>query len=96
LKQAIGGDKTMAKADRNALKSDLDQLKKQASLVKSRTLGGKPATAEARQVRDTAGRVGAALSGRTLTANARESWESIQRSLLKIDQAYRLAPPGTW
>jgi len=96
LKQAIGGDKTMAKADRNALKSDLDQLKKQASLVKSRTLGGKPATAEARQVRDTAGRVGGALSGRTLTANARESWESIQRSLLKIDQAYRLAPPGTW
>ena len=95
LKAAIGRDKTMTKEGRNASKSDLDQLKKQASALKSRTLGGKPATAEARQVQETAARVGSALSGRTLTGDARAAWENIQRGLLKIDQAYRLTPAGT-
>jgi len=85
----------MTKEDRNAIKSDLDQLKKQASALKSRTLGGKPATAEARQVQETAARVGSALSGRTLTGDARAAWENIQRGLLKIDHAYRLTPAGT-
>ncbi len=94
LKQAIGRDKTMSKADRDGLRSDLDQLKKQAGVVKSRTGSGKPATAEARQVSDTAARVAGALNGRTLSSDARTSWESIQRSLLKIDQAYRLTPLG--
>jgi hypothetical protein len=95
LKQAIGRDKTLAKADREAIRADLDQLKKQANTVKSRTGSGKPATAEAQQVKDTAGRIAGALSSRTLSADERGAWDGIRQNLLKIEQAYRLAPPGT-
>jgi hypothetical protein len=92
LKQAIGKDKTFAKADRDGIRSDLDQLKKDAGVVKSRTGSGKPATAEARQVKETTARVAGALSGRTLSSDAQDSWVKIQSSMSKIDQAYRLTP----
>jgi hypothetical protein len=68
------------------------QLKKNAGVVKSRTSGGKPATAEARQVKETAARVAGALSGRSLTPDAQDSWGKLQSSLSKIDQAYALTP----
>lgn len=38
--------------------------------------------------------VAGALSGRSLTPDAQDSWVNLQRSLSKIDQAYGLTPRG--
>lgn len=48
VKDVVSDDKAMAKADREALKADVDQVIKQAKLVQSRIKDSKPASAEAR------------------------------------------------
>jgi hypothetical protein len=96
LKKAIDKDKTLAQADRDALKRDLDALKKQSNVVRSRAGDGKPATAEAREMLDSAGRVAGALAGRTLSPEATNIAGLMKAKVTTLKQAYGFAsPPAT-
>ena len=94
LRGEINKENTMAKADRDAIRKDLDSVKKEANTVKSRAADGKPATAEARQLFDSASRVSSALGGRTLAPAATSAYGNLRSSLTTLEQAYGLVPAG--
>jgi hypothetical protein len=89
FKRDIDKDATLAKADKDAVKKDVDALVKLATSVKSRTRDGKPATAEARQVMDQATRLQAFVRTHTVQG-AMASWQSMETAITKLQQAFGL------
>jgi hypothetical protein len=81
LKKAIDKDAGIPKGDRKAAKDDLDLLKKQAEVVKSRVSDGKPATAEARDLFTQSTRVGTFVGGRQLASSTTAAWGSLRAHL---------------
>ena len=91
FKKAVGRDKTLPTAQRDALKQDADDLAKQCKAVKSRLNDGKPATAEARQMFEATARVSdAASSASPATLSA---LGPLRASMATLHQAFGLAPP---
>jgi hypothetical protein len=68
----------------------VDALVKQANAVKSRTRDGKPATGEVRQLIEQAAKLEAFVGAHPIPATT--SWQAIQNSLGKLQQAFGLTP----
>jgi hypothetical protein len=88
LKKAIERDKTVPKAERIGVVNDLNELKKQASTVKSRTADSKPATSEARQVVDLADKVNGFFQGRQTQPATLQALGALRGPLDKVQQAF--------
>ena len=69
FKNDVDKASTLAKADKDAAKKDVDVLIKQADTVKSRTSGGKPATADLRQLLDQVAKVEAFVGAHPIAAH---------------------------
>lgn len=89
FKRDIDKDATLAKADKDAVKKDVDALVKLATSVKSRTRDGKPATAEARQLMDQAARLQAFVRTHSVPG-AMTNWQSMESAIGKLQQAFGL------
>jgi hypothetical protein len=95
FKNAVNRDKAVPKAGRDSLKRQADDLSKLCKTLKSRLGGGQPATAEARQMFDAAGKLSdsAWASGASPTTLA--PLGSLRSSILNLQQAYgMIAPPA--
>ena len=88
LKKEIGREKSVDKSQRDSVRRDLDQLMKQAKTVKSRASGGKPATAEVRQVLALSATVGTFMQGKQLTPGTLAAWGAMRAPLDRLAQAY--------
>jgi hypothetical protein len=91
-KKTVDQDKSLAKTDRDLLKADLEQLAKHSKTVKSRAADAKPATAEARQVLALTEKIGTFLQGKPTQPATLTAWGETRKSLLVLEQAYRLKP----
>jgi hypothetical protein len=89
IRHAAGADKTMAKVDRETLLTQVSALAKQAKTLRSRLKDGKPATADARALREAA----AALTapGRQLPPTVLAAIGELRAPLVKLDQAFGVA-----
>ena len=90
FKSDIDKDKTLAKADKDAAKKDVELLVKQANAVKSRTSDGKPATGEVRQLVEQAAKLQAFVGAHPIPTMT--NWQTVQTSLAKLQQAFGLTP----
>ncbi len=88
LKKAIEHDTTVPQAERSGVVSDLNELKKQANTVKSRTNDSKPATAEARQVVDLADKVDGFFKGRQAQPATLQALGALRGPLDTVQQAF--------
>jgi hypothetical protein len=92
VKRAVGDDKALAKADRDAIRDDLDDLKDQANTVKDRVADAKPATAETRQLMSLVNKINASFQGKTPQPSTLTAWGGMRASLDTLGQAYRIKP----
>jgi hypothetical protein len=90
FKDDVNKTSTLAKADKDAARKDLDLLIKQADTVKSRTSGGKPATADLRQLLDQVAKIEAFVGAHPIAPMT--NWQSVQTSLGKLQQAFGVTP----
>jgi len=90
FKNDLDNDRTLAKADRNAAKRDVDLLIKQADAVKSRTSAGRPATADMQQVVDQVARLEEFVGSHPNTNVT--NWQAVRTSLDKLQQAFGVTP----
>ena len=81
-------DKTLAKADKEAAKKDVELLIKQAAAVKSRTNDGKPATGEVRQLVEQVAKLQTFIGAHPIPTMT--NWQAVQTSLGKLQQAFGL------
>jgi hypothetical protein len=93
LKKAISRDPAITKAERDAVRTDLDELTKQAKTIKSRASGATPATSETRRLVDLLGKIGAFAQGRPLQPTTLTAWGAMQASIGKLEQAYGMRAP---
>jgi hypothetical protein len=93
IKSAVGHDSAVPKPQREAVRHDLDTLKKQAGVVKSRAADSKPGSAEARQLLDTVDKLRGFFESTQLQPATTTEWNALRDPLEKLTQAYRLAPP---
>lgn len=91
LKKAIERDTTVPKEQRAGVVGDLNELKKQANTVKSRTADSKPATAEARQVVDLADKVNGFFQGRQTQPATLQALGAMRGPLDKVEQAFNIS-----
>jgi hypothetical protein len=89
FKDELDKASTVAKPVRDAAKKDVEALVKQADTVESRINDGKPATAEVRQLLEQTGKVQAFVDANPVPA-AMPNWQSVQASLVKLQQAFGL------
>jgi hypothetical protein len=89
FKSNLGKAKTLPKPDQEAAKKDVDLLIKQANAAKSRISEGKPASSEVRQLVEQVGRLQTFVGAHEISGVA-TSWQSIQASLGKLQQAFGL------
>ena len=87
FKNDLNKTSTLAKADKDVAKKDVEVLIKQAEAVKDRTGDGKPATAEVRQLVDQAAKVQAFVDAHQIPT-AMANWQAVQASLDKVRQAF--------
>ncbi len=87
VKRAVDADKTLAKPDQKALKTDVEAVIKQAKSLQSRLKDGQPSAADAKALRD---KVAA------LTANGRQLPPSRADGHRRSARAARESRPGVW
>jgi hypothetical protein len=93
LKRAAEADKTLAKPEQQALKTEVEAVIKQAKTLQSRLKDGKPATADGRALKEKV----AALtgSGRQLPPAVLSAIGAMRAPLEKLDQAFGIARAAT-
>jgi hypothetical protein len=89
-KRAVSSDKALPKPQKEALAADLDALAKQAKTLQSRLKDGKPASADARAVREKVEALTA--NGRQVPAGALTAIGAMRAPLEKLDQAFTAGP----
>ena len=90
FKSDLDKAKTLAKADKDAAKKDVELLIKQANAVKSRTNDGKPATGEVRQLVEQVAKLQTFVGAHPIPTMT--NWQAVQTSLGKLQQAFGLTP----
>jgi hypothetical protein len=93
VKRAADADKTLAKAAKQTLKTDLDAVIKQAKTLQSRLQDGKPATADGQALKAKVAALTA--GGRQLPPNVLTAIGGLRAPLVKLDQAFGVAPADT-
>jgi hypothetical protein len=86
-KKGIDKATALPKPDRDAAKKDAELLIKQANAVKSRINGGQPATGELRQLVEQSVKIQTFVGSHDMAAAA-TSWQAVQTSLGKLQQAF--------
>jgi hypothetical protein len=92
VKKAANSDKTLAKPEKEALKSDVDAVIKQAKALQSRLKESKPATADARALIEKVG--GLTKEGRELPPPVLTAIGGLRAPMEKINQAFGLGATG--
>jgi hypothetical protein len=93
LDQDLKKDKSVPKGDRDAIVHDADRLSKDAKVLRDRIKDGKPSSAEAAHVMESAGRLGAFVREHQLpTASA--AWTSMSTGVQTLATAYGLQVPS--
>jgi hypothetical protein len=93
VKRAADADKTLAKPQRQALKTEAEAVIKQAKTLQSRLKDGKPATADGRTLKE---QVEALIApGRQLPAPVLSAIGGMRAPLLKLDQAFGIVKAAT-
>ena len=90
VKRAVDADKTLAKPDKQALKSEVEAVVKQAKSLESRLEDGKPATADGRALKEKVAALTAA--GRQLPPAVLTAIGGLHAPMAKLDQAFGVAP----
>ena len=93
VKRAADADKTLAKADRQALKTEVDAVIKQAKTLQSGLKDGKPTTGDWRGLKEKVAVLTA--EGRQLPATVLTAIGGLRAPLAKLDQAFGVAPVTT-
>ena len=93
VKRAVDGDKSLAKPEQQALKTEVEEVIKQAKTLTSRLKDGKPATADARMLKEKVAALTA--SGRQLPPSVLSSIGAMRAPLEKLDQAFAIARAAT-
>jgi len=88
FKSDLDKDTTLAKADRDAAKKDVDLLVKQAKAVKSRTGDGNQATAEVRQLAEQMAKLEGFVGAHP--SIVKTNWNAAQTSFGRVQQAFGL------
>jgi len=93
VKRAADADKTLAKPDKQALKTEVEAVIKHAKSLQSRLQDGKPSTADWRTLKQ----MTAALTaeGRQLPPAVLTAIGGLRAPLMKLDQAFGAAPATT-
>jgi hypothetical protein len=94
VKRAVDSDKTLAKPDKQALKTEVEGVIKQAKTLESLLEDGKPSTADATALR---GKVAAlTAAGRPLPPGVQTAAAGLRAPQAKLDQEFGIAPaPGS-
>jgi hypothetical protein len=90
LDSSLKMDKTIDIATREASVKEADGLKQDAEKLASQVGDGKPASGEAKALLDSAARMRASTSGRTLSPAAQTAWGSVEEGLTKVAFAFGL------
>jgi len=92
-KRAVDADKTLAKPDRQALKSDVEAVIKQAKTLQSRLKDGKPATADGRTLKEMV--LALTPQGRQLPPAVLSAFGGLRAPLEKLDQVFGISRSST-
>jgi hypothetical protein len=90
VKRAANADKTLAKPDKQALMNQVNAVSKQAKTLQSRLKDGKPATADARALKEAVTALTA--EGRQLPPTVLTAIGGLSAPLAKLDQAFGVTP----
>lgn len=90
IKRAVDADKTLVNPGKEALKTEVDGVIKQAKTLQSRLKDGKPATGEGRALKEKVAALTA--EGRQLPPTVLTAIGSLRASLAKLDQVFGVAP----
>jgi gas vesicle protein len=93
IKRAVDADKTMPKAEKQALKQAVEDLVKQAKTLQSRLSDSKPATADARALMQSISAL--TTGGRQLPPAVLTGIGGMRAPLEKLNQAFGMKPPAT-
>ena len=93
VKRAVEEDKTLAKPQRQALKTEAEAIIRQSKTLESRLKDGKPATADGRTLREKVAALTA--SGRQLPPTVLSAIGGMRAPLAKLDQAFGVARAAT-
>jgi hypothetical protein len=88
FKSDLGKAKSVAKADRDAAKRDVDVMVKQANTVKGRISDGKPAAADVRLLGEHVAKLQAFVASHEI---ATTNWPMVQASHVSLQKAFGLA-----
>ena len=88
LKKQLDCEAALVTASREAIKEDLDTLIRLARAVKSQTSGGRPVTAELRDLMIMAGKVGTLLQANAVGPPTTAAWEAMQAPVDKLVQIF--------
>lgn len=89
VKRAVDADKTLAKPDKQALKTDVEAVIKQAKTLQSRLKDGEPSTADAKALREKVAVLTA--NGRQLPPAVLTAVGGLRAPLAKVEQAFGAA-----
>jgi hypothetical protein len=93
VKRAADADKTLAKPDKQALKTEVDAVIKQAKTLQSGLKDGKPTTGDWRALKEKVAALTA--QGRQLPSTVLTAIGGLRAPLAKLDQAFGVAPVTT-
>jgi hypothetical protein len=93
VKRAADADKTLAKPAKQALKTEVDAVIKQAKTLQSGLKNGKPATGDWRALKEKVAALTA--DGRELPPTVLTAIGGLRAPLTKLDQAFGAAPAST-
>jgi hypothetical protein len=90
IKRAADADKTLAKPAKEALKTEMEAVVKQAKALQSRLKDGKPASGDARALKEKIAALTA--GGRQLPPTVLTGVGALRAPLSKLDQAFGVTP----
>jgi hypothetical protein len=93
IKRAADADKTLPKPAKEALKTEMEAVVKQAKALQSRLKDGKPASGDARALKEKIAALTA--EGRQLPPTVLTGVGALRAPLMKLDQAFGVRPAST-
>ncbi len=86
--KAASQDKTLSKAEKQALKADTDAMKKAGKSLQDLAKSGRPSAATVQALANASGNLGRFASGRQLVPGAQRLWGPLAGNLTKLGQMY--------
>ena len=90
LDATLKADKSIDAATRQGQLNEIEQFKREAKALASVVGDGRPASGEAKAVLERMAKLRALSAGRTLSATAQTSWQSVESGLTKVAAAFAM------